>query len=150
MRPANQRCELIDDIVRLLPNLGLGDLLDIALVAALLYVLLVALRRTRTTFLIPGIGLLAALYVLALALDLRLTGYLFRLLFAVILVGLIVLFHEEIRVWIERVLSALGAFEEKAYAVSAGRAWGRAVQEWPEEAYAWLGVGKLVLEEATQ
>lgn len=41
----------------------------------------------------------------------------------------------------ERVLSALGAFEEQADAVSAGRAWGRAVQEWPEEAYAWLGVG---------
>jgi uncharacterized protein (TIGR00159 family) len=96
---------LIDAITRMLPNVGLGDVLDIALVAALLYVLLVALKRTRTTFLIPGIGLLTALYVLALALDLRLTGYLFRLLFAVILLGLIILFHEEIRGWVERVLS---------------------------------------------
>jgi uncharacterized protein (TIGR00159 family) len=93
-------------LLDLLPRVGLGDVLDISLVAVLLYVLLVALKRTRTTFLIPGIGLLAVVYVLALAMDLRLTGYLFRLLFAVILVGLIVLFHEEIRVWIERVLSA--------------------------------------------
>jgi uncharacterized protein (TIGR00159 family) len=105
MASGKTRYQLIDDVARLLPNIGLGDLLDIALVAILLYVLLVAVRRTRTTFLIPGIALLASVYVLALALDLRLTGYLFRLLFAVILVGLIVLFHEEIRVWIERVLS---------------------------------------------
>jgi diadenylate cyclase len=96
---------MMDTLSRLLPNVGIGDVLDIALVAVVLYVLLVALKRTRTTFLIPGIGLLTGLYVLALALDLRLTGYLFRLLFTVILIGLIILFHEEIRVWVERVLS---------------------------------------------
>jgi uncharacterized protein (TIGR00159 family) len=105
MAAAEERCALIEELSDLLSSVEIGDLLDIALVAVLVYVLLVALKRTRTTFLIPGIGFVTALYVLALALDLRLTGYLFRTLFTVILVGLIILFHEEIRVWVERTLS---------------------------------------------
>ena len=92
-------------VTDLLPNLGWGDLLDMALVAVLLYVLLLALKRTRTTYLIFGIALLASVYVLTLTLDLRLTRYLFQILFTVILVGIIVIYHEELRVSVERFLT---------------------------------------------
>jgi len=91
--------------ISFLPQIRLVDIVDIVVVSALLYVLLVALRRTRTTFLIAGLLFLAASYVAALALGLRLTGFLFNLLFAVIALGLIVIFHDELRVSVERLFS---------------------------------------------
>lgn len=88
-----------------LPALSLADLLDILLVSILLYVAFVALQRTRTAFLIVGFLVLGITYVVALALGLRLTTFLFQVIFAVILLGLIVIFHAEIRVSVERLFS---------------------------------------------
>ena len=92
-------------ILDFLPHIGLADLLDILLVSTLLYVAFVALHRTRTAFLIIGFLVLGVIYVVALALGLRLTVYLFQVIFAVILIGLIVVFHAEIRVSMERLFS---------------------------------------------
>jgi uncharacterized protein (TIGR00159 family) len=92
-------------ILSLFPVIRLVDLVDIVLVSTLLYVILVALRRTRTTFLIFGFLILAAMYIVALGLGLRLATFLFNVLFAVIVVGLIVLFHDELRTSVERLFS---------------------------------------------
>lgn len=88
----------------LLPSIRFIDVCDIVLVSGLLYVLLVALRKTRTTFLIGGLISLAGIYVVALAVGLRLTSYLFQMMFAAIVLGLIVIFHDEIRLSVERLL----------------------------------------------
>lgn len=41
----------------------------------------------------------------------------------------------------ERLLAALAAFEDAADPAAAARAWARAVERWPDEPIAWLGLG---------
>lgn len=91
--------------LEVLPGLGVRDVLDILVVSMLLYIVFVALQRTRTVFLIVGFLVLGVAYIAALAIGLRLTTFLFQVTFAVILLGLIVLFHAEIRVSMERLFS---------------------------------------------
>src|SRR3990172_5697018 len=89
---------------------ALGDLIDIALVAALLYALIVALRGTRAHLALVGIAMLGVVYLLAQELGLALTATLFQAFFAVSVLVLVVVFQREIRGFFERVaVVGLGA-----------------------------------------
>jgi uncharacterized protein (TIGR00159 family) len=79
------------------------DVLDILLVTILVYTTIVLVRRTQAGFVAIGILLLAALYIVARALDLRLTAWIFQGFFAVFLVIIVVIFQEELRQLFERV-----------------------------------------------
>jgi len=80
----------------------IGDLIDILLVTTLVYTAVVWIRRTQAAFVAIGLFLLAVLYVLAEALDLRLTTAIFRGFFAITVVIIVVLFQEELRQLFER------------------------------------------------
>lgn len=79
------------------------DVLDILLVTILVYTTIVLVRRTQAGFVAIGILLLAAVYIVARALDLRLTAWIFQGFFAVFLVIIVVIFQEELRQLFERV-----------------------------------------------
>lgn len=79
------------------------DVLDIVLVTILVYTAIVLVRRTQAGFVAIGILLLAALYIVARALDLRLTAWIFQGFFAVFLVIIVVIFQEELRQLFERI-----------------------------------------------
>jgi diadenylate cyclase len=79
------------------------DLLDVLFVAALLYTLIVWIRRTQAAFVAIGIVILGAFSILARAMDLRLTAWLFQGFFAIFLVIIVVIFQEELRQLFERV-----------------------------------------------
>ncbi len=80
----------------------LADVVDILLVAALVYTAVVWIRRTQAGFVAIGLFILAGLYVLAEALDLQLTTAIFRSFFAISVVLIVVLFQEELRQLFER------------------------------------------------
>jgi diadenylate cyclase len=80
----------------------LADLVDILVVATLVYTAVVWIRRTQAGFVAIGLFIAAAVYVLAEALDLQLTTAIFRSVFAIILVLIVVLFQEELRQLFER------------------------------------------------
>src|SRR5262249_27239550 len=80
----------------------IGDLIDILLVTTLVYTAVVWIRRTQAAFVAIGLFLLAVLYVLAEALDLRLTTAIFRGFFAIPVVTIVVLCREERRQLFER------------------------------------------------
>jgi uncharacterized protein (TIGR00159 family) len=80
----------------------LADLVDILLVATLVYTAVVWIRRTQAGFVAIGLFVLAALYVVAEALDLQLTTAIFRSVFAISVVLIVVLFQEELRQLFER------------------------------------------------
>ncbi len=82
---------------------ALGDLIDIALVAVLLYALIVGLRGARAHLALAGIGMLGVVYLLARQLGLALTATLFQAFFAVSVLVLVVVFQREIRQLFERV-----------------------------------------------
>lgn len=83
-------------------DVQLADVLDIALVTTLFYSLIVLVRRTQARLVARGIVLLLTLFIVAQALDLRLTTWLLQGFFAVFVVILVVIFQEELRQIFER------------------------------------------------
>lgn len=84
-------------------QIRIADVVDIALVSALVYATIALLRRTQAAFVALGVFLMAVLYIVANLLDLRLTVWIFQGFFAVFLVILVVIFQEELRQLFERV-----------------------------------------------
>lgn len=88
-----------------LQDFGVTDLIDVALVSILLYLLLVALIQTRKTFVIAGVVVFTIVYVITIAFDLSLSRHLLQLVVAVASLAMVVMFHEELRLSAERLLS---------------------------------------------
>ena len=84
-------------------NIGIADLIDILVVAVLLYTATAFLKQTRAAFIIRGIFILAAIYILARYLDLQLTAWIFQGFFAIFLIIIVVIFQEELRQIFERI-----------------------------------------------
>jgi len=71
-------------VIRVLSELRISDVLDVIIVAALLWMLIVWLRTTNARFAAIGLGILAALYLLVQQLELQLTVWLFQGFFAAV------------------------------------------------------------------
>jgi diadenylate cyclase len=81
---------------------GWIDLIEIAIVAALVYRLLLLLQRTRAMQMILGVGLLAGVYVLARILDFSLIRTLLETLFQYGAIAALVVFQPELRAGLAR------------------------------------------------
>lgn len=97
-----------------------ADLIDVALVAALLYALIVLLRGAGAHLALVGIGVLALVYLIADQLGLTLTASIFQAFFAVFLILLVVVFQAEIRQMFERI--ALVGLRRRGTAPAGGAA----------------------------
>jgi uncharacterized protein (TIGR00159 family) len=84
-------------------NIGIADVVDILVVAVLLYTATAWLKQTRAAFIIRGIFILAAIYIVARYLDLQLTAWIFQGFFAIFLIIIVVIFQEELRQIFERI-----------------------------------------------
>lgn len=87
----------------LLKVVGPADVLDIALVAVLVYALLVWFKRARAAVVAKGILVVAAVYLFARTTGMVMTTGLFHAFFAILLVALLVIFQEELRSLFERI-----------------------------------------------
>ena len=95
------------DISDLIRAVGAPGLVDIALMAALLYTALSWTRKTRASSALTGIVLLGVLYLVARQFGLVLTATIFEQFFAILLIALIVIFQGELRTVFEQI-AALG------------------------------------------
>jgi uncharacterized protein (TIGR00159 family) len=93
----------LESLVEPLTQIRVADVVDIALVSAMVYATIALLRRTQAAFVAIGVLLMAVLYIIANVLDLRLTVWIFQGFFAVFLVILVVIFQQELRQLFERV-----------------------------------------------
>src|SRR3989338_3016361 len=89
-------------ILDFIKNIGWSGYFDILMMSFLIYVILVWFKRTKAAFVMVGILIISGLYMFARQFDLRLTEYVFRGFFAVILVALVVIFQEELKHFFER------------------------------------------------
>jgi len=80
-----------------LRGFDLIDALDVAIVALLLYTAMSWLRRAHAALAVVGLSLLAGVYLGARLLGLHLTTWVFQGCFAVLAVGLVVIFQDELR-----------------------------------------------------
>jgi len=83
-------------------NIRIQDLFDIAIIAILIYVVLVWFMEAASRFVLVGIGLLGAVYILSRVFQLYLTAVVLQAFFAILLVALVVIFQEELRRFFER------------------------------------------------
>ena len=110
------------DFPGLLREIGLRGLADIALMAILIYAVLVWFKRARAAFVLTGIVIFVGLYFIAHEAGLRLTAAVFESFFAVLLIALVVIFQEELRHFFERVaLWSLARRGDRAASEAVGR-----------------------------
>ncbi|HXG51972.1 MAG TPA: diadenylate cyclase [candidate division Zixibacteria bacterium] len=83
--------------------ISLAEVIDIVFVAVLLYTAIVWARQTRAAFVVRGIVILGAVYIIARQLDLQMTAWIFQGFFAVFLIMIVVIFQEELRQIFERI-----------------------------------------------
>jgi diadenylate cyclase len=81
---------------------GWSDLIEIGIVAALVYRLLLLLQRTRAMQMILGVGLLGGVYLLALILEFSLIRGLLETLFQYGAIAALVVFQPELRAALAR------------------------------------------------
>lgn len=81
----------------------LSEVVDIILVAILLYTAIVWAQRTRAAFVVRGIAILGAIYLIARQLDLQMIAMIFQAFFAAFLVMIVVIFQEELRQIFEQI-----------------------------------------------
>ncbi|MBR3611259.1 MAG: diadenylate cyclase CdaA [Oscillospiraceae bacterium] len=86
-----------DNILNLLRTFGIWDIVDIVIIAYLLYKVLMFAANTRAGQLIKGIFLLLAVYLIAAAIDLKSTSYLLEQVFSFGIIAIVVVFQPELR-----------------------------------------------------
>jgi diadenylate cyclase len=99
MPAGNGRLRLADIAVT---NITLIDVLDVTVLAVLIYQVLIILQRTRATQLIMGVFYFAVLFFLAYILHMAATLWVFERLVIIIPVALLILFQPELRSFFER------------------------------------------------
>lgn len=94
--------EGVSRFVTALRTLGLTDLLDIGVVALLLYVGLAWFLRSRARFTLVALAAFGALYLASRAFDMYLTRLAFQTVVTVVLVAAVVIFQDDLRRAAER------------------------------------------------
>lgn len=90
----------------ILSSFRIPDLLDICLVAFIVYGAIKLIRETRAIKLAKGLVLLGVVYVIISVLDMNASRFIFQRLFSDFIIVLVILFHPEIRHAIENVGSS--------------------------------------------
>lgn len=84
-------------------ELGVQDVVDVAVVAVLLFIAILGLRRSGAAVAVVGFGVLGAVYWTAQRFDLVLTARILQAFFAVFVIVLVVVFQEDLRRLVERI-----------------------------------------------
>lgn len=96
----------LSDAAKILRSIGPSDILDILIVAALIFTLIRFIRRTNANKVANGIFLLVIAMWLASLLNLMVTSFILRQVFNIGILAVVVLFQPEIRRALEKVGSS--------------------------------------------
>jgi uncharacterized protein (TIGR00159 family) len=95
-------------------NLRIQDVLDMVIIAVMIYVLLVWFKDRASRFVLMGISVVGAVYVTARFFQLYLTTVVLQGFFAILIFVLVVIFQEDLRRFFER-LAIIGRFGRPTY-----------------------------------
>jgi uncharacterized protein (TIGR00159 family) len=79
------------------PVITIAEVIDVIVVATLLYTAVVWAQRTRAALVVRGILVFGGIYIIARYLDLQMTAWIFQGFFAIFLIIIVVIFQEELR-----------------------------------------------------
>ena len=97
------RLEFFNRILSVFSTFKITDLLDIALVAVLIYICVRILRESRAMQLAKGIAFMVVVYLIVNALQMEASSYIFRSIFSNILIIAVVIFAPEFRNILEQI-----------------------------------------------
>jgi len=90
---------MLNNIYKL--DITIFDLLDIVIVAVLIYILLIWLKQTRSRSITIGMFIAGAVYLFARNFNLRITLFIFEGFFSIFLIALVIIFQADIRRFFE-------------------------------------------------
>ncbi len=99
----NAVSDFLNRILSVFSTFRFSDFLDIALVALIIYVCVRIIRETRAMQLVKGIVFLIFIYLIVSLLNMEASTYIFRSIFANILIIVAVLFAPELRSILEQI-----------------------------------------------
>lgn len=105
---------MLDALITIKQSFRIQDLIDILIIAVMIYMLLIWVKSATSRFAFMGIMLLGVLYVGARLLHLYLTTMVLQAFFAILLIAIVIIFQEEIRRFLER-LAMFGSFRHGTY-----------------------------------
>ena len=103
---------MLNQSLNVLSSIQVTDIIDILIVAFLIYKVFSLVRRTNSTNLARGILILLAVFVLSEILGLKMMQFLLRRAFELGLIALVILFQPELRRLFERLGSSLSSGKE--------------------------------------
>lgn len=86
-----------------LKPVGFPDILDMVLVALLIYAMLIWFKRTKTAFVAMGLLVFMGVYTFARVAGMYMTVWIFQGFFAVFIIAILIIFQEELRSIFERI-----------------------------------------------
>ncbi|HEY5658382.1 MAG TPA: diadenylate cyclase, partial [Myxococcota bacterium] len=92
-------------IRELFGGLTLVDLIDMVMVAVLLWSGMLLLRRTRARMALAGLGILGIVYLVARQIGLKVTAGILQGFFAVLVIVVVVVFQDDLRRFFEQIAS---------------------------------------------
>ncbi len=107
---------------QLAENLRIADLLDVGVIAVLIYLALIWCRRRASRALVLGVAGIAGLYLSAHWLEMYLTTMLFQAGFAALLLAMVVVLQQDIRRAFDRVAASADMTRTRNSAPAAGMA----------------------------
>ncbi|MBQ7902581.1 MAG: diadenylate cyclase CdaA [Oscillospiraceae bacterium] len=99
--------DLAGRLASILQSIGFADLVDIAIIAFIVYQVLILLKKTRAFQIRTGLALFFAVYVVAITFNLKTVTFLIDNLLQVGFIALLVIFQPELRRAVEQVLSGM-------------------------------------------
>ncbi|MEN6332054.1 MAG: diadenylate cyclase [Smithella sp.] len=109
---------LIDTVPAFIKSVRIQDILDIVIIAVMIFGLLTWFKTRASRFVLIGITLLGGVYVAARFFQLYLTTLVLQSFFAILIFVLVVIFQEDLRGFFER-LAMLGNIHKKLQPLSA-------------------------------
>jgi uncharacterized protein (TIGR00159 family) len=103
---------LIDSVSAFIRSVRIQDILDMAIIAVMIFALLTWFKARASRFVLIGIILLGGIYLAARFFQLYLTTIVLQGFFAILLFVLVVIFQEDLRAFFER-LAMLGNIHKK-------------------------------------
>ncbi|MFW6245492.1 MAG: diadenylate cyclase, partial [Fibrobacterota bacterium] len=111
---------MISSLKVLLSSIRIADFLDMAIITVLLYFILIWRKRRASRSVIIGFAVVLSVFSLARFLNMYMTSMLFHAGITAALIGLVLIFQDDIRTAIER-LSSIGSLKSKHRVLSSNK-----------------------------
>lgn len=94
---------MLQYLIGMFKSIRIIDFIDIAIIAILIYLVLLWIKKARARFILMGMVIIGLIYVLARAFSLYMTTMFFQGFFAILLIMVVIIFQDEFRYFFERV-----------------------------------------------